>query len=215
MLIVANGTTLADRLQEGEVILSDPEPFSPITDNENFARYLETRAQEDGAYLVDSIHNRITRVPEFNNNPNIPGLERHIDLFQFIPHDFLSYAGDVPLSKIGTKTRLAIRMPQFYENTETFQIKRSSYTPLGMGKVTHFTKEGLVEEIFFRYDPNSQGPFIEPEQKILAIYRQYERNENSELVRVTPVELLDKEAIEARQRNPAILLGDLTHSSVF
>ncbi len=175
VLIVANGATLMDRLVEDEVILSKPQPFTHLENKRDFFAYLTSQDDSDGAYVFDGVNQRITKASEFNNNPPLPA---PVEYSSLVPADFLSFAGDVDVhddSKYGTKTRLAMKIPQAYQNTDTFQIKRSAYGPLGMGKVTHFNRQGVVEEFFFQYEPLSQ--------RINGVYRSYSRNEVGQLMR--------------------------------
>ena len=179
VLIIANGSTLADRLEEDKVIHDQPDPFYQISNSGKFFDYLNRQATDDGAYIYDSVNERITRVAEINNGLPLP---RDFPVYEQIPGDFTSENGNLPLSAIGTKTRLAIKMPYAYQDTEAFQIKRSRYGSLGMGKVTHFTNQGLAREFLFAYNPispddqSSPGPFIDQEQGIIGLLRTYQRD---------------------------------------
>jgi len=175
VLIVANGHTLADRLKDGKVITSELEDWSKINGEDDLANYLSEQNGNDGAYLLDSYNGRITHAAELNNNPDsLPG---DLPIYEMIPDNFVySDGSNSNLGKIGTKTRLAIKIPHAYEHTETYQIKRTAYTPLGLGKVTHFGTQGLIEEFFFRYNP--------AQSNIEGVYRRYERDEDNLLVRV-------------------------------
>jgi hypothetical protein len=178
MLIIANGDTLVDRLRKGEIIFDEPEPFTTLSDKNDFFTYLDKQIDCDGAYVFDSVNSRITRVDELNNSPR--SLPRELNIYDMIPNDFVSSDGSI-YNSLGTKTRLAIKIPHAYPNTEAFQIKRSAYTHLGMGKVTHFDRDGLNEEFFFR-------TFWEDQQLTLrlikGVYRTYSR-ENDKLIRVS------------------------------
>ncbi|MEK6863350.1 MAG: hypothetical protein AABW53_01500 [Nanoarchaeota archaeon] len=182
VLLVANGTTLIDRLSEGDVIKDDPEDvrFEDVKDKEAFFRYLSLEQGNDGAHIYDGVNKRIARISEFNNNPP---LQEKIPLGAMVPADFLSSDGSVLPKHVGVKTRLAIKMPLAYDHTSTFQIKRTAYGNTGLGKVTHFGPQGLKEEFFFHYDPTSNGPFVDEKHGIVGVYRAYERNEKGELVK--------------------------------
>lgn len=173
VLIIANGNTLVDALiRDGlaERENMDPDPRK-IDGKESLVEFLKEQEEEDGAFIFDGINNTLRRIFEIKNNTNYQAG----NLLANIPQDFVYYDGTAPkLSRIGTKTRLAISLPHVYD-VHTFQIKRSAYTPLGIGKVTHFDKDGLAEEFFLRYDPQSKGPFVDEEHKIIGVYRKYER----------------------------------------
>nr|MBI4156159.1 hypothetical protein [Candidatus Woesearchaeota archaeon] len=173
LLIMANGDTLVDRLYEKKVINHKPEEFYEVRSNEDFLRYISNQRNSDGAYIYDSKNGRIMRVAEINNNPNT--LPNQFKLEDRLPKDFVSYNGEKSLDLIGLKTRLAVRLPAAYDHTEAFQIKRSAYTDFGMGKVTHFNGDGLLEEFFFKYDP-AKG--------VIGVNRRYERNASNKLVKV-------------------------------
>lgn len=183
VLIIANGSTLADRLVEDKVIHHKPNEFLGIPSKNNLFDYLNQQSGEDGSYIYDSHRERIANVMEFNNSP--PNLSTDFDIYSMIPSDFTSADGSKPLDTIGTKTRLAIKMPQAYQNTEAFQIKRSRYGTLGMGKVTHFSDQGLVEEFLFTYDPSSDGPFVHKKKGIIGLLRTYQRDGNGPLYRAS------------------------------
>jgi len=107
------------------------------------------------------------------------GRKDTISLRDMLPRDFIAVETDSLLNErnLGTKTRLAIKLPQAYDRTKAFQIKRTAYGLLGIGKVTQFGPQGLEQEFFFRYEPRSEGPFVDAEAGIVGIHRQYERQE--------------------------------------
>ncbi|MDP3733919.1 MAG: hypothetical protein Q8R37_01705 [Nanoarchaeota archaeon] len=184
LLIVANGSTLVDKLSDGHVINDDPLRlrYTDIQGKEDLWKYVNERRNKDGAYIFDGVNQRITKAAEVNNNPST--LTQRVDLASMVPGDFV-YADGREFDEsedLGTKTRLAIKMPLAYGDTNAYQIKRTAYGNTGMGKVTHFGSQGLVEEAFFRYSPTSEGPFIVPEQGIIGIHRQYQRDENNKLI---------------------------------
>ena len=109
---------------------------------------------------------------EFNNNPD---LQEKAPIYSLVPSNFLSSDGSVSPKQMGVKTRLAIKMPLAYSNTHAYQIKRTPYENTGIGKVTHFGPEGLVEEFFFRYAPEHRGSFINAKHKIIGVYRRWKR----------------------------------------
>lgn len=186
LIIISNGDTLVNKLSCGHVINDDPNKlrYADISGKKDLWAYVNERRNKDGAYIFDGRNGRITKAAEVNNNPST--LPRGIDLSSMIPADFV-YSDGTQIDEsedLGTKTRLAIRTPHAYEHTNTYQIKRTAYGNTGLGKVTHFGPQGLIEEFFFRYEPASNGPFINEKQGIVGVYRKYERDENNQLVKV-------------------------------
>lgn len=174
-LIVANGDTLAARLRRDRFISEDPDEFVPLAGKGDFFTYLADQRGRDGAYIFNGARDTIARVAEFNNNP--PSLEEGFNVYDYIPRDFVAHDGSAPLSQIGTKTRIAIKFPHAFEKTRALQLKRSAYSDTRMGKVAHFTKEGLYEEFFFTKSPDLEGG-------IGGVYRRFERDESGLLVPV-------------------------------
>lgn len=187
VLIIANGDTLADRLYEDELVNEPPGEFRPIPSKSSLSDYLDQEVAEDGAYVYDCTHNRIAKVNDINNTP--PGLSRDFPIYSQVPSDFVSVDGKLPVGPdtIGTKTRLAIKIPAGYARfgAEAFQIKRSRYGTLGMGKVTHFTDQGLVKEFLFAYDPSSKGSFVDRRKGIIGLLRTYQRDSEWHLYRAS------------------------------
>lgn len=169
LVIIANGSTLTQRLRDGGVINgSTPQP-TPFVSKEEVFDYFDGQNGKDGAYLLDSVNRSIVRIVELNNNPS--GMPM-VKLEDMIPTDFVQYHGKrVDENDLGNKTRIAIKVPQAYANTEAFLIKRSAYTPLGMGKVARFNSSGLAEEFFFMCEPTAQEHFVAP--GIIGVHRQY------------------------------------------
>ena len=179
LVIFANGDTLIDKLRENEVILDKKEPeFREINSNTSLFNYIDSVRNSDGAYVFNSIKSKMAKVRLLNNNPYHC---KDVSLEDMLPENFLSEDGSVDTDEIGTKTRLAATLPAVYtdeskgQNVETYQIKRTAYGNLKMGKVTHFDKDGLNEEFFLQYDPEHKGSFINEEAKIVGVYRRYER----------------------------------------
>ena len=181
VLVVANGETLFSRLREDAVVHDDAcGEHAAVKTKQDFFRYLLNQKNSDGAYVFDSVNGRITRVSEINNH--LPGASRVV-LAAMVPEDFVAQNGDISVQhNLGTKTRLAIKLPHAYENTETYQIKRSAYTDFGMGKVTHFNQQGLIEEFFFTCDPEVW--ITRPHNSIKMVYRRYGRNSEGNLLKI-------------------------------
>ena len=179
VLIVSNGQNLIFFNSLNNGMIAKPTDFAVINSRETFNAYLNHNAHSDGAYIFNGINNVMLRTPEINNNPLSlqKKFSKGFPLSEFLPRDFLHFNSNEEVDEfsIGTKTRLALKAPHAYKGTDTFQIKRSAYNSLGLGKVTHFNEQGLVEEFFLLHDPNSDGPFIDKENKIKGVYRKYDK----------------------------------------
>lgn len=196
--IFQNGNTLLEELIQKEFANPDDvDDPADVSDADKFADFLQNREDMDGVYVFESATGEIMRVSKIQE-------ASHQRLVSQIPSDFIFYAGfpetgkdyeRMVRRKMGTKTRLAIELPQEFRNIHAYMIKCSGYTPLGMGIVAHFTQDGLKEKFFFRYDPESNGPFIDPEKKIIGVHRRYHRNDEGLLVR-DKVNLVDPEALK-------------------
>ncbi|MBI2151733.1 hypothetical protein HYU21_03355 [Candidatus Woesearchaeota archaeon] len=186
LLIIKNGSTTIDELVRNQWLKPScyDHNFTPISGCENLFSYLNQNSRKDGVYILDEENQRITRVYELDNNVHTPkdkdmNKEKGLCLLEHLPEDFL---GQIKLSlgDIGTKTRLAIRIPQLLDHVETYQIKRTA-NETGFGSVTHFNENGLVERLFLRYDPQSAGPFFNEEKKLIGVYQTF-RNPDSQVV---------------------------------
>lgn len=172
-LIMANGDKLIDRLQESRIINDTKKPsFS-----NDFGSYQAVKSyvfghKGDGAHVLNKNRQQIGKVKVVNNN-----LPEDLDyLIELLPEHFNSYDGSVQNDEIGTKTRLAPVLPHAYSNiderTETYQIKGTIHTKLGMGIVTHFTKD-YFEMFYLLHDKNSDGPYINEEHQIIGVHEKY------------------------------------------
>ena len=188
LLLVAGADVRVERLIREGLLFDEPTAFVGIPEEEFFFSYLRNQQNGDGAYLVDHSARRIAHVLEMNNAPPqimIGGTAANtlgINVYQKLPPDFVSAKGDVTTRNIGTKTRLAIKIPLAYHGLETYQIKRSAYTPFGMGKVTHFDRHGLREEFYFVHDDEKVTPFVE--DAIVGVYVKYAVDEAGYLYKV-------------------------------
>lgn len=169
-LLLANGRTLAETLKRDKVVL-DPriKPPVSVSDFTQLAAYFdhENGRRKDGAYIFDTEANRVYRVNNLNNSPK----DTVIPVHELIPADFKAINGSHP--EVGTKGYLLVALPQIYRHVTSFQISRSAHTPLGMGKVVQADKDGLNQEFVLRYDPASNGPFIDEEKGVVGIHRVY------------------------------------------
>jgi hypothetical protein len=165
LLIISNGPTLVDKLiDNGLARNEDIDDFTIMDSKKSLFDYIEGPGRKDGAHLYDGENQRVARVHEINNSSLQDSSTN--DLLDRLPKDFVysnerSFAG----GDIGTKTRLAVKLPMKYGTLEALQIKQTAYGGLGMGKVTHFDKDGLRREFFFDYDKDNEN--------IVGVRREY------------------------------------------
>jgi hypothetical protein len=188
-IIIADGDRLAKKLLDDNYIFDEPDEFVPVTNNKDFFVYLYDTIGSDGAYISNGDNKTMSKIIEFNNS--IGNLTNYQTLLEkSIPHDFIYESGVINVKKLGTKTRLAIKIPKSlgYNNVHTYQIKRSSFGYLRMGKVTHFGKDGLMEEFYFKYAPYEDVPYVRDDHPIAGIYKSYESNDKGlQLINAEPI----------------------------
>ncbi len=193
MLIIANGDTLVDRLRESGTVLDMERPiFAAVRDYDLFAEYFDG-SRGDGAYVLNKRDSQLGRVHELANDVPLP--EGFATLMSQVPLVLLSLNESVALTELGCKTRLAVKLPfrKFADgeqphSIDTYQIKATVHSLVGPGPVTHFNREGC-EVFHFQYDLAHQGEFINPEQRIVGVYRKY-RHEEGQLFRPLPPEIV-------------------------
>lgn len=197
LLLAANGDTLTDKLLREDIVLDEEitEPAA-VPDREGLFSYLRREvgsdnADPDGAFIYDNVNKMITRVYDLNNTPGKLERLQYSSFNGAIPPDFFTLTGEQ--RKLGTKTRMALKLPRAYPEIHTFQIKQTAYTPLGLGKVTHFTKDGLREEFFFRVDHHDS-------ENIVGVYRRYV-TEGGKIV-LAQERVIDKEYEEKKVLTP-------------
>ncbi len=181
IIIVSNGPTLVDDLiKHGLAKREDLSSFVPLRDADAFRSYIHEEVKRDGAHLYDSANGQIARVYELNNHHS--SLEGCLDTNR-VPADFVyDDARGVSRADLGTRTRIAIRLPAIPElqTLNVFQIKQTGYGDLGLGKVTYFNNEGLQKEFFCRYNAEQEG--------IDGVLREYELKEGQLTLAVERVE---------------------------
>ena len=172
LLIISNGPTLVEKLIDNGLARPDSiESFTAIDDKESLFAYIEGPGRKDGAHLYDGENQKIARIHEINNAPLQESSAK--DLLDRLPSDFVySDKRDFDSGDIGTKTRLAVKLPMKYHSLEALQIKQTSYEGLGVGKVTHFDKDGLRREFFFDYDTDTET--------IVGVHREYFRGDTDQ-----------------------------------
>ncbi len=179
VLIVANGSTLVGKLTDARVITDRVYPtFHSVPTDDEFFAFHSSQGGKDRSYVYDSLTQSMARVRTFNNTPAT--LPSNYSLEGMLPRN-------EGLDDIGTKVEIAIILPQAYDNTDTYLIRRSPYGKLGMGAVMHFNAQGLRELLYLEHDPHSKGPFIDEDHKIVGIYKQFERRDGVVVPVVAPV----------------------------
>ncbi|MEK6901433.1 MAG: hypothetical protein AABX37_03765 [Nanoarchaeota archaeon] len=183
-LVVSDGQTLAERLLGDKIILDRTAPeFKPVQNYDTFFEFLQHHGAMDGSFVYDGSNFRMARVARLKNSS--PALDAVRDrALELIPPDFV-FQGQEEFTwwdyddSIGTKTDLAILIPPAYStpgsNVHAYQVKRTGFGALGMGKVTQFGQQGLEQEFFLRQDHSSIGPFIDSELGIVGVHRTYAR----------------------------------------
>ena len=108
-LYLANGGALLEKLKvKGLVKERDiSKVVGSIPTIEDFLGYLRKYQKKDGVFGVDREEHKIVRIRYVVNSDDSVTKE-----FEMIPDDFMSYDGSIPIDEIGTKTRLAIMLPQ-------------------------------------------------------------------------------------------------------
>lgn len=204
VFVVKNGPeTLQDLIDKGWILDEVIGGFRPAARKEEFLHHLsEDDGKKEGrAYLYDGVNRTMTEVYKFANQPSPVTQRKRFDLLlwhfdigvgrrnpyysenlpleKLLPEDFLSSDESVKVSpaQIGTKTDLVMRFPRAYPELRTFQIKRAAYGDFGMGKVTHFDKDGLVEEVYLEVDEQGRGPFVDAGLKLVGVHRLYRTEE--------------------------------------
>ncbi|NQV91227.1 hypothetical protein HQ489_02025 [Candidatus Woesearchaeota archaeon] len=203
-LIIENGDTLAERLREERIILDRRHPqFKPANDYDEFQDYLVKNGKKDGAFIYDSLNQRVARVNRLSNNTpqmdEVRGYQTNL-----IPNDFIFDGRTQTLIErdiddhVGTKTDLAIVIPEAYttddSHVQAYQIKRTAYGNLGLGKVTHFAKGGLQREFFFDYIPTGDN-----KSELMGVYRTYHQEDGKVQLlaeRKVPLSYISKESLE-------------------
>ncbi|MBS3116356.1 hypothetical protein J4421_02045 [Candidatus Woesearchaeota archaeon] len=193
-LILENGDTLVSRLHDEDIILDlEPPQFHPTPTYDAFIAFLKAHEDEDGAFFSAAQHSTTAKISTYNNQASALKADRLRSL-TLIPPDFVFFDQKHPVTAqqydlhVGTKTDLAIRLPYLYSrrldcDVHAYQIKRSPYGTVGLGKVTDFGAQGLEKEFFFHHNPEHQGPFLVPDQMIYGVVRGYKMGEEGRVVR--------------------------------
>jgi hypothetical protein len=189
-LVIANGSTLVDRIKEGDFITdSDPPEKHEVPTLDLLISFIKNNIGEDGAFLYDGENKEIRQVQGYeNNNSLIRKIRAQKIETSIIPPNFIYHKADAltskALKKIGRKTDLAMFLPIAYSNEHSdvgaFQIKRSRFGPLGLGKVTYFKSDGLHKEFYF--DLDNKGNIIGVTREYESGLRNFNYTESSRLI---------------------------------
>lgn len=171
LLLVANGDTFNQWIQN-EIIDPEIKPeFKPAQTLDQLVDTLELNSEKDGAFFYDGKNKQLAHIGLINREKLA---SQNYNLQERLPPDFICKDAAVPLSKdrYGSRTDISIKVSQGYEAVDVFQIKETGYTPLGMGLVTHFKKGTLIETFHLEHLPEGDA-FIDQKHKVVGIYRRY------------------------------------------
>jgi len=177
-LIVANGDTLAGELVQQELVKENPlGKFIPTRTIDDFCTVMDRIKKRDRAMIYDGVNKQMANVEAIYANKLA---HINLDFDKDLPYNFMVNDGSIDVNECGTRTRAAMLITKAYANSgcevDAYIIRATAYTPLGMGLVAHFTKEGLKEVFFLKYDPNSsEEMFIDKKKKVVGVYRTYKR----------------------------------------
>jgi len=183
-LILANSDTLGGKLIEAVLVKKEGlGDFTPIKTIDDFIAFMDKHKKRDRAIIYDGVNTKMTSVEAIYAN-RLAHLG--LDLDRELPPDFMTYDVSVPVSECGARTRTAMLIAKAYtdsqSNVDTYMIKTTAYTPLGLGLVAHFTRDGLKETFFLKHDLNArQDQYIDREHSVIGIHRTY-RHQDRKIV---------------------------------
>ncbi|MBI4159507.1 hypothetical protein HY500_04610 [Candidatus Woesearchaeota archaeon] len=183
-LIVADGEGLIQRLERDRMAWGVGTNYTPIRDAGDLSSYLEAIENPDGGHVYDSVGGLMTGVKHFREPANLPQDFDPYDndfLRSVLPGDFSSSNGS--RIEVGNRGLVGLAVPLGYPQAHVLQIKQTAYGNLGMGKVVHFSTNGLVEEFFFTSREDSLQNTLDPINSVQGVYRRYAR-EGAGLVRI-------------------------------
>ncbi len=183
-LIVADGEGLIQRLERDRTAWGVGTTYTPIRDAEDLSSYFEAIENPDGGHVYDSVRGLMTGVKHFREPANLPQDFDPYDnefLRSVLPEDFSSSNG--ARIEIGNRGLVGLVVPLEYHQAHVFQIKQTAYGELGIGKVVHFSKDGLAEEFFFAPREDHLQNTLDPVNAVQGVYRRYAR-EGARLVRI-------------------------------
>jgi len=199
---IANGAAVLNRMVALEMIAQeDIDDSIAIPSQSAFETYMLEKGEEDGCHVIDSASNEINRVGEIYAD-KCPEFKDAKYFTSRVPTDFVTPGGleSIKLGNIGTKTRLVMRAPFLLEGVSGFQIKRTQYGPLGLGKVTWFDKLGLYKEFFMTtFTPITS--LSSSQSVILGVEREYVDRPNSWEYKQTITQIPVKDLIEGKYQH--------------
>ncbi len=210
LFLVTDGPHL-DELVEAHV-KQDAVDFDPVN-LDGICDLIESDSAEgfeDGAYLLrnDGGYELSTPVKLYGVVEALPG---QIDtvLEPLLPEDFVSASPTklrnrkMPVvANVGTKTTLAVALPQLYGDVRTYAIKSSMYDNMYTGKLVCFTGDGLIAELFLRKVDGLDNEFY-LQDKVAVVLRQHEFNRDK-----GRVEMINEQYVPVSEVLPQQALAD-------
>jgi len=191
---VYDGRTVLDKAIDQDVVVKREGIRAPVsTPNlEDLAGLVRSTQDKDLTYFVNSEGKTATPVKgQLRNYEKGTSLW---ELDQQLPDDFLAYDGSVSKENVGGRTDTAMlaakvmnSTPVNNEGSEVRVIiaKETPYANTKYGKVAEFGPQGsLCREFFLFYDPSHTGPFIDENEKLVGVVREYQFTEKGKPVRL-------------------------------
>ena len=176
-LLVADGEGLIERMVADGNAWGVGEERTDIRSAEDLSNYLNNLPNTDGGHIYDSVRRLATRVAKFRDPKNLPeGFDPYTHpeiLSRLLPQDFNAEDGSIQLNQLGTRGLVFVEVPLVYPEAHVFEIKQSPFGALGIGKVVHVDRYGLVEEFFFRPNEDSLQNTLDPLNAVQGVYRRY------------------------------------------
>jgi len=173
-LIVADGEGLIQRLEKNQMAWGIGKNPTLVRDAADLSSYLISIKNPDGGHVYDSVRHLMTGVKHFRDPANLPSNfdPYNMDFLRSVlPKDFSSSDGSN--LDVGNRGLVGLAVPLGHTEAHVFQIKQTAYGKLGMGKVTHFSADGLVEEFFLAHNEDPLQATLNPENSIQGVYRRY------------------------------------------
>ena len=184
-LVVADGEGLIQRLKDNRMAWGVGKTHTTVRDAADLSSYLTAIENPDGGHVYDSVRGLMTGVKHFRDPANLPQDFDPYDiefLRTVLPKDFSSSDGSN--LDVGNRGLVGLAVPLGYSEAHVFQIKQTAYGELGIGKVVHFSNQGLVEEFFFAPCEDQLQNTLDPMNAVQGVYRAYSKAGNKP-VRVT------------------------------
>lgn len=175
-LVFFDGKTILEKAKELALRkLTGIRETTSLSTEKSLVDYLGEQQDNDSTYFLNTADRNITKVKGELSNAGVEDLDTLLEMA--FPADFLSHDRSVPVSNSGNKTGIASIVTRRYNDVEAVMVKNTAYD-FGLGKVAHIKNGLLCEEFFFKYAPESSGPFFDAEHSIVGVYRRYEPREN-------------------------------------